>query len=108
MLSLVGPGARFLMNDVTQCLLCMCSAALYLRFSPILLLRIFCRNYKFNDVHVDGARRLARIARESGVERFIHMSHLNAQPNPPAVYVKGGSQFLKSKVIGHEQNLSLL
>jgi hypothetical protein len=49
-------------------------------------------------VNAQGARRLARIAREAGVERFIHVSHLNAQPNPPSIYVKGGSKYLISKV----------
>jgi len=47
---------------------------------------------------VEGAQRLARIARESRVERFIHLSHLNAQPHPTPKYVKGGSKYLKSKV----------
>jgi len=47
---------------------------------------------------VEGAQRLARIARESGVEKFIHVSHLNAQPHPLSKYVKGGSKYLKSKV----------
>jgi len=51
-------------------------------------------------VHVTGARTLARIARECGVSRFIHMSHLNAQPDPAPIYVKNGSKFLKSKVAG--------
>ncbi len=56
------------------------------------------RNYKFNDVHVDGARRIARIAREMEVEKLIHFSHINASPNPPGMYSKGGSKFLISKV----------
>jgi len=58
-----------------------------------------CRNFTFDAVHVEGAQRLARIARESGVEKFIHMSHLNAQPHPVSKYMKGGSKYLKSKVI---------
>ena len=57
-----------------------------------------CRNYTFDGVHVEGAQRLARIARECGVKKFIHMSHLNAQPHPVSKYVKGGSQYLRSKV----------
>jgi len=58
------------------------------------------RNFSFNDVHVEGARTIARVARESGVERLIHFSALNSSPNPKAIYVKGGSGFLKSKYEG--------
>lgn len=58
------------------------------------------RNFKFNDVLVDGARRLARIAKESGVERFIHVSALNASENPERVILKDGSKFLKCKALG--------
>lgn len=58
------------------------------------------KNFPFQEVHVEGARRLARIARECGVEKFIHVSALNATPNPePLVYPKG-SQFLRSKYHG--------
>ena len=57
-----------------------------------------CRNFKFHDVHVEGATRIARLAKDVGVEKFVHMSHLNAQPDPPPILMKGGSQFLKSKV----------
>jgi len=60
------------------------------------------KRFKFDDVHVTGARELARIARESGVERFVHMSHLNAQPNPSPIFIKGGSNFLKSKYYGEQ------
>ncbi|XP_063710105.1 NADH dehydrogenase [ubiquinone] 1 alpha subcomplex subunit 9, mitochondrial [Culicoides brevitarsis] len=58
------------------------------------------KNFKFEDVHVDGARRLARISREMGVERFIHVSALNASPHPQEIFMKGGSKFLKSKYEG--------
>ena len=56
------------------------------------------RNFSFNDVNAVGAKRIARIAREMGVKRLIHMSHLNAQPNPPAHISKTGSNYLISKV----------
>ncbi len=59
------------------------------------------KNFKFRDVHVDGARRIARIARECGVERFIHFSSMNASPNPPKIMLKAGSNILKSKVSLH-------
>ncbi|CAO1437267.1 unnamed protein product [Diamesa serratosioi] len=55
------------------------------------------KNFPFQEVHVDGARRIARIARESGVEKFIHLSALNASPNPEPLVYKDGSNFLKSK-----------
>lgn len=56
------------------------------------------RNFKYNDVHVESARLIARLARENGVERLIHFSSLNASPNPQQIYIKGGSRFLKTKV----------
>lgn len=58
------------------------------------------RNFKFDDVHVEGARRLARISRECGVEKFIHMSALNAQLHPEPIVYEGGSKFLSSKYCG--------
>ncbi|EGF77702.1 hypothetical protein BATDEDRAFT_37370 [Batrachochytrium dendrobatidis JAM81] len=53
------------------------------------------KNFNFEQVHVEGARRLARIARENGVARFIHMSALNASENSP-------SQFLRTKALGEK------
>lgn len=43
------------------------------------------RNFKFDDVNVEGARRLARLAKAAGVERFIHLSALNASETPNEV-----------------------
>ncbi|SCZ96596.1 BZ3500_MvSof-1268-A1-R1_Chr4-4g07462 [Microbotryum saponariae] len=53
------------------------------------------RNFSFDDVHVSGARRLARIAHISGVSRFIHLSHLNAAPD-------SASQFYRTKFHGEQ------
>lgn len=58
------------------------------------------KNFKFKDVHIDGARKIARAAKQAGVERFIHLSALNADPNPEPIILKGGSGFLKSKFHG--------
>lgn len=58
------------------------------------------KNFTFQDVHVDGARRLARIAKQAGVEKFIHLSSLNCTPNPEPILTKQGSKFLKSKYYG--------
>ncbi|XP_076471687.1 NADH dehydrogenase [ubiquinone] 1 alpha subcomplex subunit 9, mitochondrial-like [Babylonia areolata] len=60
------------------------------------------RNYDFNAVHVEGARRIARLARESGVEKLIHFSALNASSTPQRIYSRKGSKFLRSKFHGEE------
>lgn len=58
------------------------------------------KNFKFDDVHVEGARAIARISRETGVERLIHLSALNASPHPEPLVLKEGSKFLKIKYYG--------
>lgn len=58
------------------------------------------KNFTFDDVHVKGARRLARIAKQAGVEKFIHLSSMNVTPNPEPILTKEGSKFLKSKYYG--------
>lgn len=45
------------------------------------------RNFSFDDVNVEGARRLARLAKQSGVARFIHVSSLNATDPPKSVSI---------------------
>lgn len=57
------------------------------------------RNFKYEDVHVEGARTIARIARVMGVKTFLHVSALNASENPSSIFQKGGSRFLKTKVL---------
>jgi len=51
------------------------------------------RNFEFADVLVDGPRRLAHIARESGVSRFVHISHISAD-------FGSSSAFLRAKASG--------
>ncbi|KAJ8971044.1 hypothetical protein NQ317_002310 [Molorchus minor] len=60
------------------------------------------KNFTFDDVHVEGARTLARLAKKAGVERFIHLSALNACETPKKVILKNGSKFLASKARGEE------
>ncbi len=50
-------------------------------------------------MNIDAPQRIAKISREAGIEKLIHFSCLNASPNPQKIYLKGGSKFLKTKVI---------
>lgn len=51
------------------------------------------RNFSFTDVHVQGARNIARACRDAGVGRLVHVSALGAASNSP-------SAFLRSKAAG--------
>lgn len=57
-----------------------------IKYSNVVVNLIGCdwetKNFKYNDVHVEGAARLARICQQNGVERFIHVSCLNAAAEP--------------------------
>ena len=53
------------------------------------------RNYTFEDVHVDIARRIAKISQEEGVGRLIHMSANGAS-------LESDSAWLRSKAMGEE------
>jgi len=53
------------------------------------------RHFTLEDVNVDGARNIARAAREAGIERFVHVSALGADVDSP-------SAFLRSKALGEE------
>uniref|UniRef100_A0A8J2WPD0 NADH dehydrogenase [ubiquinone] 1 alpha subcomplex subunit 9, mitochondrial n=1 Tax=Daphnia galeata TaxID=27404 RepID=A0A8J2WPD0_9CRUS len=55
------------------------------------------RNFSFDDVYVKGPRNIARIAKECGVERMIHVSALNAIEHPEPLMLKEGSKFLSAK-----------
>lgn len=57
-------------------------------------------SFDLDDIHVEGARAIARISREAGVQRLIHISALNCHPDPPPVLMRKGSDFYKSKYYG--------
>uniref|UniRef100_A0A8B8AAW2 NADH dehydrogenase [ubiquinone] 1 alpha subcomplex subunit 9, mitochondrial n=1 Tax=Crassostrea virginica TaxID=6565 RepID=A0A8B8AAW2_CRAVI len=64
-------------------------------------------SYDFHDLFVDAPATIARIAKEMGVERLIHFSHLNADPNPPDLIYFGediprGNSMLKKKFEGDQ------
>jgi len=60
------------------------------------------KNFTFNDVHNEGARMLARCAKQAGARTFIHVSHLLASENPETLWnsPKSASGYLKSKFLG--------
>lgn len=43
---------------------------------------------RFDTLHHVGPARLARIAREAGVERFVHISAIGADPRSPSAYAR--------------------
>lgn len=53
------------------------------------------RHFAMEDVNVEGARNIARAAKENGVEKFVHVSALGASPDSP-------SEFLRTKFAGEE------
>lgn len=58
------------------------------------------RNFSFRDVHVTGARDIARACREMGVERLVHVSSLNVTPHPKKFLARKPLQFLPTKLEG--------
>lgn len=57
--------------------------------------RALPRNFTYYDVHAKGAEAIATIAAQSGVDRFVHVSHLNAAQDSE-------SAFYRSKAAGEE------
>lgn len=53
------------------------------------------RNFSFEDVFVNIPKNIAQLAKEAGVEKLIHVSHLNAD-------IKSPSKYLRNKAIGEE------
>ncbi|KAH9851542.1 NADH dehydrogenase [Lenzites betulinus] len=54
------------------------------------------KNFSYEDVHVDGAGAIASLAAQAGVDRFVHVSHLNAAHDSP-------SAFYRTKAAGEER-----
>lgn len=58
------------------------------------------KNFKFDDVNIDGAARIARIAKEMDVLKLIHVSSMNATEEPEGHILKNGSKILATKWAG--------
>jgi NADH dehydrogenase (ubiquinone) 1 alpha subcomplex subunit 9 len=54
----------------------------------VLLVTSFFRNFKMKDVNVDGAKRIAKVCKDAGVARLIHLSSLLADANSPSVFLR--------------------
>uniref|UniRef100_A0A8R1XQS5 NADH dehydrogenase [ubiquinone] 1 alpha subcomplex subunit 9, mitochondrial n=1 Tax=Onchocerca volvulus TaxID=6282 RepID=A0A8R1XQS5_ONCVO len=60
------------------------------------------KNYSFEETHVEGAQRIARIAKQMGIQKFIHMSAMNASKDTPPTLFNKPSRFLLTKGLGEE------
>ncbi|XP_023985016.1 NADH dehydrogenase [ubiquinone] 1 alpha subcomplex subunit 9, mitochondrial [Physeter macrocephalus] len=54
------------------------------------------RNFDFEDVFVKIPQAIAQVSKEAGVEKFIHVSHLNAD-------IKSSSKYLRNKAAGERE-----
>ncbi|XP_008574858.1 PREDICTED: NADH dehydrogenase [ubiquinone] 1 alpha subcomplex subunit 9, mitochondrial [Galeopterus variegatus] len=54
------------------------------------------RNFYFEDVFVKIPQAIAQVSKEAGVEKFIHVSHLNAD-------IKSSSRYLRNKAVGEKE-----
>lgn len=50
------------------------------------------RQQSFQDVHAEGARRIARLARDGGVQRLVHISGIGASLQSPSAYVRARAE----------------
>lgn len=58
------------------------------------------KNFSFEDVNVTFPATLARICREMGVKRLVHMSSINARAEPERAFLPKGSKWLRTKYQG--------
>ncbi|KAJ9098294.1 hypothetical protein QFC20_006003 [Naganishia adeliensis] len=54
------------------------------------------RNFTYEAMNVEGAELIAKVAADAGVPRFVHVSHLNADPN-------SASRFYRTKFEGEQR-----
>ncbi|WP_346797739.1 complex I NDUFA9 subunit family protein [Halomonas sp. Bachu 37] len=50
------------------------------------------RHIRFSDIHVDGAGRIARRAREAGVSQLVQISGIGADTQSPSAYIRARAQ----------------
>ncbi|XP_016070762.1 PREDICTED: NADH dehydrogenase [ubiquinone] 1 alpha subcomplex subunit 9, mitochondrial [Miniopterus natalensis] len=54
------------------------------------------KNFDFEDVFVRIPQAIAQVSKEAGIEKFIHISHLNAD-------IKSSSRYLRNKAVGEKE-----
>jgi hypothetical protein len=57
------------------------------------------RNFSLEDVHIEGAERIAEAVAKYDVDRFIHVSSYNANPDST-------SEFFATKVMVHQSRMN--
>lgn len=57
-------------------------------------------NFSYQDVNVSGPATIARVCREMGVQRLVHMSSINARADPETAFLSAGSEWLRTKYQG--------
>ena len=58
-------------------------------------------NFTQEEVNLEGAARIARLSKEAGVERFVHISALSQNPNPEK-FITRPSEFSRTKALGEQ------
>lgn len=54
------------------------------------------KNFDFEDVFVKIPQAIAQVSKEAGIEKFIHISHLNAD-------IKSTSRYMRNKAVGEKE-----
>lgn len=57
-------------------------------------------NFSYEDVNIKFPAAMARICREMGVKRLVHMSSINARAEPERAFLPKGSRWLRTKYLG--------
>jgi len=57
-------------------------------------------NFSYTDVNVNGPATIAKVCREMGVQRLVHMSSINARAQPETAFMSKGSEWLRTKHAG--------
>lgn len=57
------------------------------------------RNFDLEDVHVEGAERIAEAVAKYDIDRFIHVSSYNANKNSPSEFFRTKVPYLLASIV---------